>query len=110
MKGAYLEVWSDMLGSLGVIVGAGIIWLTGWTWVDPLIAVAIGLWVLPRTWILLRDSVNILLEGVPNHSTRYRASLAFSERGASLHERRFRSNARPGRKPPRRIGTTARER
>ncbi|VTU44804.1 Cation efflux system protein CzcD (plasmid) [Variovorax sp. RA8] len=67
VKGAYLEVWSDMLGSLGVIVGAGIIWLTGWTWVDPLIAVAIGLWVLPRTWILLRDSVNILLEGVPSH-------------------------------------------
>lgn len=65
VKGAYLEVWSDMLGSLGVIAGAIIIRLTGWTWVDSVIAVAIGLWVLPRTWILLRDSVNILLEGVP---------------------------------------------
>ncbi|RYG57435.1 MAG: cation transporter [Alphaproteobacteria bacterium] len=66
IKGAYLEVWSDMLGSLGVIVGAVVIWLTGWTWVDSIIAVAIGLWVLPRTWSLLRDSMNILLEGVPD--------------------------------------------
>lgn len=65
VKGAYLEVWSDMLGSLGVIVGAIVIWLTGWTWVDSVIAVAIGLWVLPRTWTLLRASINVLLEGVP---------------------------------------------
>ena len=66
VKGAYLEVWSDLLGSIGVIVGAAIIWFTGWVWVDSVIAVAIGLWVLPRTWILLRDSLNILLEGVPD--------------------------------------------
>jgi cobalt-zinc-cadmium efflux system protein len=66
VKGAYLEVWSDMLGSLGVIIGAIVIWLTGWTWVDSVIAVGIGFWVLPRTWVLLRDSVNILLEGVPD--------------------------------------------
>lgn len=65
VKGAYLEVWSDMLGSLGVIVGAVIIRLTGWTWVDSVVAVGIGLWVLPRTWILLKASLNILLEGVP---------------------------------------------
>jgi len=66
IKGAYLEVWSDLLGSIGVLVGALVIKLTGWNWVDPLIAVAIGLWVLPRTWILLRDTINILLEGVPD--------------------------------------------
>lgn len=66
VKGAYLEVWSDMLGSLGVIGGALIIRFTGWTWVDPLIAVAIALWVLPRTWTLLCASVNVLLEGVPD--------------------------------------------
>ncbi|CAL60736.1 Cobalt-zinc-cadmium resistance protein CzcD [Herminiimonas arsenicoxydans] len=65
MKGAYLEVWSDMLGSIGVIVGALVIGWTGWSWVDSVIAVAIGLWVLPRTWKLLSDSLNILLEGVP---------------------------------------------
>ncbi|WP_374221075.1 hypothetical protein [Variovorax sp. RO1] len=38
-----------MLGSLGVILGAVVIWLTGWTWVDSVIAVGIGFWVLPRT-------------------------------------------------------------
>lgn len=65
IKGAYLEVWSDMLGSIGVIIGAIVIRFTNWTWVDSAIAVAIGLWVLPRTWVLLRESINILLEGVP---------------------------------------------
>ncbi|MDZ4079792.1 MULTISPECIES: cation diffusion facilitator family transporter [Hydrocarboniphaga] len=65
VKGAYLEVWSDMLGSLGVIIGAGVIYLTGWTWFDPLIAVLIAVWVLPRTYILLKASANVLLEGVP---------------------------------------------
>jgi cobalt-zinc-cadmium efflux system protein len=65
VKGAYLEVWSDLLGSIGVIGAALVIKATGWVWVDTAVAVAIGLWVLPRTWILLRDSLNILLEGVP---------------------------------------------
>ena len=65
MKGAYLEVWSDMLGSIGVIAAAIIIRFTGWNWVDSLVAAVIGLWVLPRTWSLLKESVNILLQGVP---------------------------------------------
>ncbi len=65
MKGAYLEAWSDMLGSLGVVIGALVIKFTGWYWVDSAVAVLIALWVLPRTWSLLRASVNILLEGVP---------------------------------------------
>ena len=65
IKGAYLEVWSDLLGSIGVIVAAVVIRYTGWTWVDSLVAVGIGLWVLPRTWLLLKESLNILLEGVP---------------------------------------------
>ncbi|MBH2001380.1 MAG: cation transporter [Moraxellaceae bacterium] len=65
MKGAYLEVLSDAFGSVGVIIGAVIIYYTNWYWVDTIIAVAIGFWVLPRTWILLRQSINILLEGVP---------------------------------------------
>jgi cobalt-zinc-cadmium efflux system protein len=65
IKGAYLEVWADMLGSLGVLLAAGIIWLTDWRWIDPIVAIGIGLWVLPRTWILLRDTTHILLEGAP---------------------------------------------
>ena len=66
MKGAYLEVWSDMLGSLGVIAGALLIRFTGWTVVDPIIAVLIGLWVLPRTWTLLREAGHVLMQGVPS--------------------------------------------
>jgi len=66
VKGAYLEVWADMLGSVGVIVAAIFIRFTGWMWVDTVVAVGIGLWVLPRTWVLLKESLNILLEGVPD--------------------------------------------
>jgi len=65
VKGAYLEVWSDMLGSVGVILAAVAIYLTGWSWIDSAIAAAIGLWVVPRTWTLLKESTNILLQGVP---------------------------------------------
>lgn len=65
MKGAYLEVWSDLFGSAGVILAALIIRFTGWWQADPAVAALIGLWVLPRTWTLLSASVNILLEGTP---------------------------------------------
>lgn len=66
VKGAYLEVWADMLGSVGVIIGALVIMLTGWTLADPIIAVLIGLWVLPRTWTLLREAGQMLMQGVPS--------------------------------------------
>ncbi len=65
VKGAYLEVWADMLGSVGVIIGAIVIKLTGWAVADPIIAVLIGLWVLPRTWTLLREAGQVLMQGVP---------------------------------------------
>lgn len=65
VKGAYLEVWADMLGSLGVIGAATAIYFTRLNWIDPVVAIAIGLWVLPRTWKLLGDTAHILLQGVP---------------------------------------------
>jgi cobalt-zinc-cadmium efflux system protein len=65
VKGAYLEVWSDAIGSFGVIVGALLIHFTGKAWIDPVVAIAIALWVLPRTLALLSDTMNVLLEGVP---------------------------------------------
>ena len=65
VKGAYLEVWSDMLGSLGVILGGVLIHFTGWRLVDPILAVLLGLWVLPRTWILLKQAAHVLMQGVP---------------------------------------------
>lgn len=65
VKGAYLEVWSDLLGSIGVVAAAIAIEFTGWRWIDPAVAIAIGLWVLPRAWLLLKDTTNILLQGAP---------------------------------------------
>ncbi|MBY0325187.1 MAG: cation diffusion facilitator family transporter [Reyranella sp.] len=65
VKGAYFEVLSDMLGSLGVIVAAGLVMLTGWTLADPIIGAGIGLFIVPRTWILLKQAIHILMEGTP---------------------------------------------
>ena len=88
LKGAYLEVWADMLGSLGVIAGAVVIMLTGWQWVDALVAIGIGLWVLPRTWTLLKDTTRILLEGVPPHLTlsEIRAAIAAAPGVSGVHD------------------------
>ena len=88
VKGAYLEVWADMLGSIGVIAGAVVIMLTGWQWVDPLVAIGIGLWVLPRTWILLKDTTQILLEGVPSgiDLAELRAAIATTPGVAGVHD------------------------
>lgn len=87
-KGAYLEVWADMLGSLGVIGAAALIWLTGKTWIDPVVAIAIGLWVLPRTWTLLRDTMHILLQGVPRGTDldNVRAALGAIEGVVGVHD------------------------
>ena len=67
LKGADFEVLADMLGSLGVILAALVVMLTGWTLADPIIGAAIGLFIVPRTWILLKSAINILMEGTPPH-------------------------------------------
>ena len=65
MRGAYLEVLGDLLGSAAVIVAAGVIAVTGWTGADLVASVAIGLMILPRTFALLRDATDVLLEATP---------------------------------------------
>lgn len=67
VEGAFLEVVSDLLGSLGVIAAGLIIYFTGWVYADPLFSVGIGLFIIPRTWKLLNDAMGILLEGTPSH-------------------------------------------
>ncbi|MCX4388758.1 cation diffusion facilitator family transporter [Micromonospora peucetia] len=67
VHGAYLEVLGDLLGSLGVIGAALLIATTGWWWADPLVAVAIGLFILPRTWRLGRAALRILVQAAPEH-------------------------------------------
>lgn len=66
MKGAYFEVLSDLLTSVGVIVAGVVMLTTGWYYADPLISAGIGLFILPRTWMLMRDAVGVLLEGTPS--------------------------------------------
>lgn len=65
VQGALRHVIADVLGSVGAIVAASIILLTGWRYADPLISILIGLLVFGSSWKLLRDSVNILLEQTP---------------------------------------------
>jgi cobalt-zinc-cadmium efflux system protein len=65
LKGAYLEVLGDMLGSVGVIVAAVVIYSTGWAYADPIIGVGIGLFILPRTWKLSAQALRILMEVAP---------------------------------------------
>jgi cobalt-zinc-cadmium efflux system protein len=67
MQGAFLEVVSDLLGSAGVIVAAVIMWTSGWWYADPIFSVVIGLFILPRTWSLMRQAVDVLLEATPAH-------------------------------------------
>ena len=67
LQGAYLEVLGDLLGSVGVIVAAVLLIITDWWWVDPLVAVAIGAFILPRTWRLGRVAVRILVQAAPEH-------------------------------------------
>lgn len=65
VKGAYLEVLSDALGSVGVVIAAIVIWTTGWDRADVLVSLAIALFIIPRTIMLLRDAINVLLESAP---------------------------------------------
>ena len=67
VRSAYLEVMGDALSSGAVIAAAAVILVTGWTAADALASAAIGLLILPRTYALLKQAVNVLLEGVPAH-------------------------------------------
>ena len=67
VRGAYLEVVGDLLGSFGVIVAAVIIALTGWQYADPIVAVVVALMILPRTFALARAAIRILVQAAPEH-------------------------------------------
>ena len=66
VKAAYLEVMSDLLGSLGVVIAGIIMLTTGWYRADPIFGAAIGLFIVPRTWTLLKDVIHILMEAAPS--------------------------------------------
>jgi cobalt-zinc-cadmium efflux system protein len=65
LRGAYLEVWGDLLGSVAVLAAAAVIALTGFRAADPIASAVIAVAILPRTWRLLREAVDVLLEAAP---------------------------------------------
>jgi cobalt-zinc-cadmium efflux system protein len=67
VRGAYLHVLGDMLGSVGAVAAAIVIMLTGWVRADPLISVLVGMLILVSSWKLVRESADVLLEAVPSH-------------------------------------------
>ncbi|MEV0936974.1 cation diffusion facilitator family transporter [Streptomyces phaeochromogenes] len=66
VRGAFLEVAADALGSLAVLVSAVLVLTTGWQAADPVASIVIGLMIVPRTWKLLRETLNVLLEAAPD--------------------------------------------
>jgi cobalt-zinc-cadmium efflux system protein len=67
LRGAHLEVLADLLGSVGVLLAGAVTLATGWAYADPLVAIAIGLFVVPRAFGLGRQAVRILVQVAPAH-------------------------------------------
>ena len=65
LRAAFIHMAGDALGAIAIFVGAIIIYYTGWTYVDPILSVAIGLLIVYSAWEITRESLNILLEGLP---------------------------------------------
>lgn len=88
LQGAFLEVLADLLSSIGVLVAGVVLATTGWPYVDPIVAIAIGLWVLPRALRLGGRAVRILLQAAPDDlpPTEVRATLEAVEGVDAVHE------------------------
>ncbi|MEV6692282.1 cation diffusion facilitator family transporter [Micromonospora sp. NPDC051196] len=88
VRGAYLEVLGDLLASVGVIVAAVVIALTDWWYADPIIAVAVGVFILPRTYKLGRAALRVLVQAAPPHVdiTEVRAGLHGVPGVADVHD------------------------
>jgi cobalt-zinc-cadmium efflux system protein len=67
VRGAFLEVLGDLLGSIGTILAALLILASGWTAADAIVSALIGVFIVPRAWGLLRSVVDVLLESTPQH-------------------------------------------
>ncbi|TAK65496.1 MAG: cation transporter, partial [Dehalococcoidia bacterium] len=66
VRAAFLDMIADVIGSAGAITAGIVILVTGWRYADPLFAAAVGLFILPRTWGLLKGALDVLLEGTPS--------------------------------------------
>jgi cobalt-zinc-cadmium efflux system protein len=88
IRGAYLEVIADTLGSVGVLLAGAVTLIFGWRYADPIVAIGIGLFILPRTWSLGRQAVRILVQAAPAHVdvAAVRAELAALEGVQDVHD------------------------
>ncbi|KGP62375.1 cobalt transporter [Legionella norrlandica] len=67
IRGAYLHLFYDALISVGVVLSAAILYLTGWLWIDPIVGLLIAIVILKGTWSLFADSFRLIIDGVPRH-------------------------------------------
>jgi len=67
MRGAWLHVLGDALGSVGALTAGALVWAFGWNWADPVASVLIAALVVYASWTLLREAVGVLMEGAPGH-------------------------------------------
>jgi cobalt-zinc-cadmium efflux system protein len=67
VKGAYLHILGDLLGSVGTVVAAVVIRTTGWHVADPIASIIVSLLILRSAWALVRESVDVMLESTPSH-------------------------------------------
>lgn len=88
VKGAYLEVLADLVSSVGVVVAAVVVGLTGWSYADPIVAAGVGLFIFPRTFRLGAEAVRILVQAAPPGMDleRLRADLAALPGVVDVHD------------------------
>ena len=97
LRGAYLEVLGDLVGSVAVVVAAVVILTTGWTRADPLASVLVVCLIVPRAWALIRDVVDVLLEATPRGGPGHRtgAHRGDARRGRGPRPARLDDHQRP---------------
>jgi cobalt-zinc-cadmium efflux system protein len=88
VRGAWLHVLGDALGSVGAVGAGGLILAFGWTWADPVASVLISILILYSAWNLVREAVAVLLEGAPGHIDvdELRDSIMASEGVVAVHD------------------------
>jgi cobalt-zinc-cadmium efflux system protein len=88
VRGAFLHLAADAAVSLGVVIAGGVIMVTGYAWVDPLVSLVVSVVILASTWALLRDAMNLALDAVPAgiDPEKVRAYLSQLPRVRELHD------------------------
>ncbi len=86
IKSAFLHMWADTISSVAIILGAVMIYFTGWNIIDPVLSIVIGILILAWGWQLFKDSVNILLEATPKGMNSSEVALALKSGTPEIEE------------------------